>query len=431
MIRFISQMRTLSNQFRAAAGSSFELQAGARQSDRISGGKIHGGRYAHQRRGAHPRDQRRRGVGLILVIMILGALLGICSLAVDYGRAVVVKTELRRAADAAARAAVANLSAGNTAAINAAVAELSSNQNLADGQPVVLVTGSDIQFINWTSSSSYSVVANASQANAVRVYCRRVASRGTAVNLFFANIIGVPSVDVTAFSTAYLNTQTTTQFVSTYSNPWLAGEPLGTQGSQHDPGWDGQDVNKEHPWEFDIAGPNGGSNSAGEPYESPVQMSITVQPGANITVTNVSGTGGNDWTAGAVATADGNQSGTYYNYDDAASDGVSEHGMADSTMPLNSLNAVFLTNNLPDNQTVPPTTDFSTQSERDYTTYAPQLQQVFYVGTGTTSTGAQQSFTVPTGATQLYLGTMDGWEWSNNIGGYTATITQTYIQLVQ
>jgi len=26
---------------------------------------------------------------------------------------------------------------------------------------------------------------------------------------------------------------------------------------------------------------------------------------------------------------------------------------------------------------------------------------------------------------------MDGWEWSNNTGGYNATITQTYIEIVQ
>jgi Flp pilus assembly protein TadG len=423
-------MRTSSNQFRAAAGSSFELQAGARRSDRISGGRIFGGNRARKRRDSIQPGRRRKGVGLILVVMILSALLGICSLAVDYGRAVVVKTELRRAADAAARAAVANLSSGNTAAINAATAAL-SGQNLVDGQPVTLVTGSDIQFINWTSSSNYSVVANASQANAVRVYCRRVASRGTAINLFFASIIGVPSVDVTAYSTAHLNSQSTTQYVSTYSNPWLSGEPTGTQASQPDPKWAGQNVNKEHPWQYDIAGPVGQSNAAGEPYTSPVQVNLTLLPGATITVTSVTGSGGNDWKQGAIATADGNASGTYYNYSDAAANGISEHGMSDSTMPLNSLNAVFLNDNVPDNQTVPPTTDFSSQSARDYASYAPQLQQVFYVGTGTTSTGSQQSITVPTGATRMFLGTMDGWEWSNNTGGYTATITQTYIELVQ
>jgi hypothetical protein len=31
----------------------------------------------------------------------------------------------------------------------------------------------------------------------------------------------------------------------------------------------------------------------------------------------------------------------------------------------------------------------------------------------------------------VFLGTMDGWEWSNNEGGFTVTITQTSIAIVQ
>ena len=63
--------------------------------------------------------------------------------------------------------------------------------------------------------------------------------------------------------------------------------------------------------------------------------------------------------------------------------------------------------------------------------FAPQLQQMFYVGNGLTSTGAQESIVVPAGATRVFLGTMDGWEWSNNSGGFTVTITQTSIAIVQ
>jgi hypothetical protein len=158
---------------------------------------------------------------------------------------------------------------------------------------------------------------------------------------------------------------------------------------------------------------------------------MTLIPGATVTVTSVSGLGNNDWTMGAHYTANGEDNGNFPVYDDAASDGVSEHGMADSSMPLNSMNAVFLNNNLPDNQTAPGTTDFSTQAERDYTTYSPKLQQVIYVGTGQTSEGQQQTVVVPAGATRMFLGTMDGWEWSNNIGGYNATITQSWYTLVQ
>ncbi len=105
--------------------------------------------------------------------------------------------------------------------------------------------------------------------------------------------------------------------------------------------------------------------------------------------------------------------------------------MSDAIMPKNSLNAVFLNNNVPDGQTVPPVLDFSTQTARDYSKISPLVQQVFYTGTGLTSSGSQQSITVPAGATRMFLGTMDGHEWSNNSGGYNVTITQTNIELVQ
>ena len=50
------------------------------------------------------------------------------------------------------------------------------------------------------------------------------------------------------------------------------------------------------------------------------------------------------------------------------------------------------------------------------------LKQTFYVGDGLTSGGVQQGRIVPAGATRLYLGTMDGYEWSNNSGAFTARV---------
>jgi hypothetical protein len=82
---------------------------------------------------------------------------------------------------------------------------------------------------------------------------------------------------------------------------------------------------------------------------------------------------------------------------------------------------------------VPAGKDFSTQTSRDYTSIEPQLNQSFYVGNGSTSSGAgsvQQTIVIPPNATTLFLGTMDGHEWSNNQGGFNATITQFQIQVV-
>ncbi|HEY3242752.1 MAG TPA: hypothetical protein VGM03_05305 [Phycisphaerae bacterium] len=46
----------------------------------------------------------------------------------------------------------------------------------------------------------------------------------------------------------------------------------------------------------------------------------------------------------------------------------------------------------------------------------PGLRQPFFIGDGLTGTGsgAVQQFLVPDGATRLFLGTIDGCEWSNN-----------------
>jgi hypothetical protein len=36
--------------------------------------------------------------------------------------------------------------------------------------------------------------------------------------------------------------------------------------------------------------------------------------------------------------------------------------------------------------------------------------------------GTTQTFVVPQGATRLFIGTMDSYEWNNNVGKYTTTI---------
>jgi hypothetical protein len=150
---------------------------------------------------------------------------------------------------------------------------------------------------------------------------------------------------------------------------------------------------------------------------------------------------------GISTTANGEDSGSVAIYsDDAAnptdSQGTvttsgSEHGISNIATPLNSLNGVFLDQGSSsagaDNtsgETVPTGQDYSTQTARDYTTLEPQLNQSFYVGTGQTSSGVQQTIVVPNNAYELFLGTMDGHEWSNNQGGFNATITSFDVEIV-
>jgi hypothetical protein len=99
-----------------------------------------------------------------------------------------------------------------------------------------------------------------------------------------------------------------------------------------------------------------------------------------------------------------------------------ENGISDITAPINSLVGVFLGPDQPDQSPAPDALDFSTAASRDYAVLAPALKQVFFIGDGLTSTGDPHQVIVPDGATRLYLGTMDGFEWRNNSGAFSVRI---------
>src|SRR5438034_11489379 len=89
---------------------------------------------------------RRRGMTLIYVTVCFALLCGIVSFAIDLGRVQAAKTELQRAADAAARYAVTGI-ADNTARTKAIAAAAG---NYADGSTVVLRNG-DVSIGTWAS----------------------------------------------------------------------------------------------------------------------------------------------------------------------------------------------------------------------------------------------------------------------------------------
>ena len=364
---------------------------------------------------------------VIYAVIIMVALTGFVSLGVDYGRYELCHTQLHTAAMAAARAGAGTLPYGSSVANSTALT--TASQNTVDGQSVV--NGSaftvTVQFLQWTSKTNFTVLTPAkySMANAIKV------TISYTVPLTFGQIIGISPKPAVQSSVAEFNAVTTTATVGANSNLWLSGEPTGTTASQPDPNFAGQGVNSDHKWQYDIAGPVGGTAADGEPYESPVQVGINVIPGSVITLTNVSGMSSNDGLTAPNHTADGSTAGGVQIQDDLASGGTSEHGIADVQTPIDSLNAVFLNNNVPDGTAAPTPLNFSTQASRDYTSITPQLKQPFYVGTGETSGGQQQEIVVPAGATRMFLGNMDGWEWSNNVGSFSVTITQYSVSTVQ
>lgn len=412
---------------------------------------------------------------MIYVVISLIVMIGFASLAVDLGRVIVCKTQLRAAADAAARAGVAALPQGNSNAITAAV-NLAA-QNNADGSPVVLNPNTDVIVGTW-NATTFTFTAGGSSPNAVEVFARRTAATNNAVPLIMGQILGVNTCDTSASSVAALvvlpNPSTgagsTTQYVWAHSNPWLAGEPVNTLASEPDDEYVANSGgNLTHPWKQDIAlGQNAAADgnqgltdptkvystdyTNDEPNESPQEVYLTVTPGSILQISvplnseNVANNFGFLSQGTASTYANGSNNGSFASYsDDAANPSLpqgtqttegSEHGLSNIIAPINSMLGVFLdqngSQNGADNEgNTPSGKDFSTQGARDYTTFEPQLNQVFYVGNGSTSDSVQQTIIVPANAYAFYLGTMDGHEWSNNVGGFNATITQYQIAIVK
>ena len=100
----------------------------------------------------------------------------------------------------------------------------------------------------------------------------------------------------------------------------------------------------------------------------------------------------------------------------------SENGISDIIAPINALIGVFLDNSQPDSTPAPAPLDFSAIG-LNFSSLAPQVKQVFFIGDGLTGTGsgAVQNFIVPAGATRLFLGPQD-FATFNNSGSFTVTV---------
>lgn len=198
-------------------------------------------------------------------------------------------------------------------------------------------------------------------------------------------ITGLCAVTVTAQAAAVT--------VPGYANPWLAGMP---DGSTTSPAYD-----------IDAA-----------PAQSPVLVSGVVVDSGIL----VFGEG-----SGGVFNIPGNccdplDGGIFQGnafIDHAAN---AENGIAGVRAPVNSLLGVFLDDSQPDLLAAPAGLDFETTG-LDFISLAPMLRQVFFIGDGYTSGSIQQQFFVPVGATRLFLGTMDGYGWFNNVGAIGITVT--------
>jgi hypothetical protein len=101
----------------------------------------------------------------------------------------------------------------------------------------------------------------------------------------------------------------------------------------------------------------------------------------------------------------------------------SENGIADITAPIDALIGVFLSNSQPSLTAPPAALDFTTTASRDFSTLSPQLSQPFFIGAGENSSDILQEFIAPAGATRLYFGPMDEYNWSDNTGSFQIVAT--------
>jgi hypothetical protein len=165
--------------------------------------------------------------------------------------------------------------------------------------------------------------------------------------------------------------------------------------------------------------PNGSTASTNDsaPAQSPVLVTgIPIVAGAYLQFDPVAGQVSNGPCCGLVPNADGD---TFTLISHIAG---AENGISNVTAPINALMGVFLDGSQPSLSAAPSALDFGAGAGINYTTISPLLKQVFFIGNGRTSGNILQTIIVPTGATRLYLGTMDGFEWNNNLGGYRVTV---------
>lgn len=164
---------------------------------------------------------------------------------------------------------------------------------------------------------------------------------------------------------------------------------------------------------------SGGTDSA--PAQSPVLVSVTAGTMLTFTVTGMVSNG-------PCCSLVGPDGVGFYSHNAGA-----ENGISNAYVPLNALLGVFLDSSIPGGP-APGPINFSGPGGLDFLTLAPGLNQVFFIGDGLTSASVLQQFVVPTGATRLFLGTMDGTEWNNNLGSYTVTVAvpepETYAMML-
>lgn len=152
----------------------------------------------------------------------------------------------------------------------------------------------------------------------------------------------------------------------------------------------------------------------GDPRTAPVEaVGLNLMPGG---VLQVSASGGTSFSSSrAVDTSPDGTVSLFSRHRDGAT-----RGIADINAPTNGLVLVFTSDTL--SADAPVSLDFA-KIGIDYSEITPELQQPVFVGNGLTSSGIAHRIVIPAGATHLYFGVVDGYQWENNIGSIDVTVS--------
>jgi len=308
---------------------------------------------------------------LIYCTITMTAMFGFVSFAVDLGRVQVAKTELRRAADAAARAAIPEM--GTTLSNLQAVAQQYGSANLVDGTALSLDATNDIAVGTWDTTNRVFVTTAFANANAVRITARRTAARGNAVPLLFAAALGQKTCDVSAVAIAAVSSRSLP--IHGNYNPYRAGNSRNAPG--HDPA------------RFPTLPITPGHSLS---FNNNVQTTTLIGFGADGDTNNI-------LTLPAL------------------------NGISGIMAPNASVVAVFLDDNDPSLSAAPASLDFSNNGRRNFTSVSPLLKQLFFIGDGTRVNPNDQVIVVPPGATRLFFGVLDQNGWTSDWGTLQVTPT--------
>jgi hypothetical protein len=173
----------------------------------------------------------RRGLSIILVVIMLVVLIAFVSLAIDIGRLRLARAELQTVADAAARNGAYSfppstssefvINATLEAALKNEVIDNDDQQNSRTNPGMELEADEDIHFGTWDPiEKKFTEIfdqPNTDQderrhANAVRAYARRWQERDNPIKLIFAPVVGTFTKDIETTATAYITGESSDKF---------------------------------------------------------------------------------------------------------------------------------------------------------------------------------------------------------------------------